>query len=394
VRQVGHGQHSRIRVYNLETKRVLAGIGANGIDIDDFNAKNTLFLYEPGVSKESIPLTSLRTIATVSPYLNRYNEYSKQPFVVFTHMPKYSLVELLDIGREMREDPDNADIPADLHDLYSDESIRRRYGKFGGSIRRVLPAMLGDEARHQVDLGRIVDDANVLSVRNSMKDMRQLTHSSSYLVQWTATKTLRNSSEIATDDVASDQFKPALWKYDFGELETGWASREAEHKLKLKFAELSLGEIREELRTIYATNPLDPLVASYFEAVAVHAFQEDRKLARKFGMEAQYCDMANDTLYYPPDPQFPGCEAYYKSEDGRLHLVQVKTYGQKSCTNGALASFLSRIGFPIQEPQPLSVELVYCRISSESDWLLKDGNYTKVSSYSYLFGALHEDRLC
>jgi hypothetical protein len=388
VRQVGHGD-STIKVYNLETRRVLVGISGINV-INKFNPENTLFLYEPGMSKESIRLTTLKTIATVSPYLDRYYEYSKQAFVVFTHMPKYSLVELLGIGREMREDPDNADMPADLHDLYSDVSIRRRYGKFGGSIRRVLPTFHGDERRHQADFDHIVDQANVLSVRNSMKDRRQLTDSSSYLVEWTATKTLRNSSEITTDDVASDQFKPALWKYDFGELETGWASREAEHKLKLKFAELSLGEIRDELRTIYAPNPLDPLVASYFEAVAVHAFQEDRKLARKFGMEAQYCDMANDTLYYPPDPQFPGCEAYYKSEDGRLHLVQVsKTYGQKSCTNGALASFLSKIRFPIQEPQPLSIELVYCRISSESDWLLKDGNNTKVSSYSYLFDALH-----
>jgi hypothetical protein len=384
VRQVDHGAAASVLIYNLVNKKVLAGITAN--DIQAFNPENTLYLYEPVTSKNAIPVTGLNTITTVSPNSDRYDEYSKKSMVVFTQMPKYSLVELLHIGREMRADPDNANHPENLEELYSDESIKSRYYKFGGSIRRVIPGISDDNVKHQREFEQVILRSNVGSVRNSMQDTQVLSHTSSYIVQWTAPKTLRDSSEIATTaDVSSEQFEPVKWQYNFRALETGWASPEAEHRIKLRFADLSLDEIRQELKGIYLKNGLDPLVASYFEIVAVHTFQEMRKLHRRFDMEAKYSDMAVDTLYYPPDTQFPACEAYYKSQDGRLHLLQAsKRVAQKSCTNGAFAQFLSRIEYPKQTPDPLSIELVYCRMSSESGWLLVDGQYTKVLLISFL----------
>jgi hypothetical protein len=384
VRQVDQGEAASVLIYNLVNKKVLAGIAAN--DIPALNPENTLYLYEPGSSKNEIPDTGLNTITTVSPNSDRYDEYSKNRMVVFTRMPMYSLVELLHIGREMRGDPDNANYPENLQALYSDENIKWRYRKFGGSIRRVLPSFSEDDDKHQDEFEQGIFTANVGSVRKSMETTRELSHTSRYIVQWTAPKTLRNSSDIAaTADVSSEQFEPVKWQYNFRLLETGWASPEAEHRIKLQFAELSLDEMRQELKGIYLKDRLDPLVASCFVIVAVRTFQEVRKLDRRFGREAKYSDMAVDTLYYPLDTQFPACEAYYKSQDGRLHVVQAsKRVAQKSCTNGAFAQFLSRIEYPKQSPDPLSIELVYCRMSSESDWLLVDGQYSKVLLVRFL----------
>jgi hypothetical protein len=280
VRQVDQGEAASVLIYNLVNKKVLAGITAN--DIEDLNSENTLHLYEPGSSKNEIPVTGLNTITTVPPNSDRYDEYSKNGMVVFTRMPMFSLVELLHIGREMRGDPDNANYPENLQELYSDESIKWRYRKFGGSIRRVLPSFSEDDNKHQDEFEQAIFTANVGSVRKGMETTRELSHTSSYIVQWTAPKTLRNSSDIATTAyVSSEQFEPVKWQYNFRLLETGWASPEAEHRIKLQFAELSLDEMRQQLKGIYLKDRLEPLIASCFVIVAVRTFQEVRKLDRR-----------------------------------------------------------------------------------------------------------------
>jgi hypothetical protein len=314
-------------------------------------------------------------VMSVSPNLVRYKEYLKRDHVSVRFMPTHSLPELLYIGSEMRNDPDNRGVGF-LQELHSSSNIRQRYGNYGGIIRRVLPNKPQRDAFHHRSLADAVSSLKIEDIDNGLRHSLELSLTRSYIVHWTAPKSLRNSTGNTTDDVASEDFKPVLWNWDFESLQTDWASPEAVLRLKLRFAALTREENRRELVRLCNPDSSSPMIPVLFESLALNCFVNARNLKRRFYSETLYTDMVVDTIYCPPDPQFPACEAYYKSKDGHLHLIQVsKPVGRKSCTNVAMSSFLSRVGYPKDIPQPSSIELIYCRKSEQSEWALIEGDY-------------------
>jgi hypothetical protein len=64
---------------------------------------------------------------------------------------------------------------------------------------------------------------------------------------------------------------------------------------------------------------------------------------------------------------------------GRLYWIQVsESVGKKSCTNGAIAAFLARLGYSIGIPEQSSIEIIYCRKSEQSEWILTERDYDQV----------------
>eukprot|EP01031_Cornospumella_fuschlensis_P037403 gene37403-45421_t len=170
----------------------------------ELDLSKTLYLFDTGPDENthSYPRTvDCQSLSTLSPLEQRYKGYVKQNSVKLLYMPLYKEDELVAIGLDMAK---QADLPADLVDMYTEDEISKRYQTFGGVLRTVLPKSALD---HRQALQRRKKALGESLKSNSRDALLAAVASSSEM------KVLSFSNSIAAMDVRMlDQDK-----YDFKE---------------------------------------------------------------------------------------------------------------------------------------------------------------------------------
>ena len=242
-------------------------------------------------------------LATCPPGVLRYKEFCKNGATKL-YMPLYSEAELLTIGQHMRQQPD---FPADMIELYSDESIRDRYAEYGGIIRHVLP-------QNQVYLEQLAFE----KVR-AMGD-----------IDW--------RKHLASPNIEKDSISDLVVQYKidaphFGELGFAFVNRNVESQARAYLENLNVRDMLFVLRNMRSMNALkfpsraifEDLVARYVVEGATPLFRralrassrDDTRFAPQLAALVEtevvsFDDMKMRTLYKPKMENFSFVDFYFK----------------------------------------------------------------------------------
>ncbi len=147
IRETLSGKGSTFTFYFMKEKRAFTTKDTAVDNMEYFNPEKVWWFIEPGSTLQPLPMSEgVPVFATVSPELIRYKGICKDAANQL-YMKTYTLNELLVIGRHMRPH-----LSSELQEIYTDEDIKMRYEKYGGTIRRVLPVDLRAIVKHSREL--------------------------------------------------------------------------------------------------------------------------------------------------------------------------------------------------------------------------------------------------
>eukprot|EP01031_Cornospumella_fuschlensis_P034062 gene34062-41230_t len=392
VRQLGE---DKWHVLFLREKLQYTGdlnVGRLGL-FDELDLSKTLYLFDTGPEekKDSYPKTvNCQSLCTLSPLEQRYKGYVKQNRAIEYFMPLYREDEMVAIGLDMAK---QADFPADLAGMYTEDEISKRYQILGGVLRTVLPS---SAAEYDSALKRRTIAVDSLRNRAPLEALNSISS-----VSEMQDKALSNS--IALMDVPlTDDGKYRFKEYIVSPL------AELREKLRDYVKQLTLGEkmdmlisaektgafnnaiscrmayqdIIYELLTSEAKSKAEANISLSWSAreaawgfgdgealatkekgpgaVNVNASVEGDHLASKptwrplnlpaFRRYARWNDMTWDTLQplllvFPSDENYPFIDLFYKDIDDTLVVIQV-WFGLASYTKdisaAALRTFLEK----------------------------------------------------
>ena len=116
--------------------------------LHSMKVEKALYLMEPALTDLEPVVSRISTIITVSPDVKHFKEFQKCVSAVKLYMPIWTLDELLTVG----EDIHAHSVHAHIKQLFTRNEIAKRFKRFGGTFRHVLPSeegLLMDNERYQ-----------------------------------------------------------------------------------------------------------------------------------------------------------------------------------------------------------------------------------------------------
>jgi hypothetical protein len=130
-----------------------------------FNPETSLYLFEPGTQKDKEPYfeeLDIATLATVSPDRRRYKEFCKNRGIKM-YMPVWTKDDLITAGQYLLK---NKDVPNQLEEYYSSDSIAARFNEYNGIFRHVLPIQIEQIHNLTKERKRAIQEADIKSILN------------------------------------------------------------------------------------------------------------------------------------------------------------------------------------------------------------------------------------
>ena len=324
IRQEGT---SAMMIYDLETYEVeRVTTDFQGL-LRCFDPKTSLYLMEPGESKEEPHFVSLQipTLTTCSPDIARYKEFCKNGGVEF-FLPTFELDELLSIGKFML---DHNLVPEDMVREYTPEKIKGRFLEFGGIFRHVLPNSMqylhGIRRRQR----KAIADANLeILLRSGDMERSDVSH---FLMQYKVQRT----GDMRYGEIVSDFVSPEVVKG----LHARWIGVDLMDKVQTLQKNDESGYLQAVCPKLF-----EDVVANLLFEGKIKELPKLEKIQR--GNYPEYDNMEVNVLYVPLNTSFPFVEMFYKSEDGPLNVFQLtrQENGQKLAKETAIGKFLEKVG--------------------------------------------------
>ena len=248
-------------------------------------------------------------------------------------MPEWTKDELLAVARDMRE---HGNLTAEQEDLFVDEEVVRRFDKFGGIIRTVLPSSKDVAETHDMDLDAAIENANVRSLMiDGVFDMQR---DCSYLLHFNAPRVASRGGRAFRVRGGGEGVK--------------LASPYVREKLRKKMAAVAL----EDLASLLIARSNNPGSRHYRFNGLDQTFEQfvAKSLLKGVKWKQQWVHGGDDgsehfspivspdmdetspkvetmcckKLYYPNKDNYPFVDMLYKGADGLVVGIQV-TYGSK-----------------------------------------------------------------
>ncbi len=206
-------QDSCFTFYFLKEKKAFLINKLPSFWYESFNRDKVLWMIEPGLTLKPVGShrPNIPILATVSPDPIRYYEITKDVANTL-YMKPYTLNELLTIGNHMLPS-----LPSELIDLYTPDQITKRFHKYGGIIRRVLPQSIGSIRYDEKKLKKAIASTN--KVRDFISQVQlqwnsdELTELGSYLVQLSPLLTTGNPIVFNEEGITDIEFSISVSQF-------------------------------------------------------------------------------------------------------------------------------------------------------------------------------------
>jgi hypothetical protein len=348
-------------IYDIENRKAQEIKGISSSVLDCFDPKTSLYMMEPGRTKDVEPFyeyLQIPTLITVSPGVSRYKEFNKNGGN-FVYMPCCNKKELRAMGAYLLK---NKCVPSALETEYSPEKISKRYSQFGGIIRHVLPSSLGSMQTTLTNRKRalISCDVHALIVSGDIEH----TNVSHYIMQFHVART---GGKLAFSQ------EPVL----------NFVSEDVRNELKNKLFEASLEDKILTLIRNDETGFMPDVCPKLYERVICDLLRigvEWSCVTRSFTDIVQMQDPVNfklkldgiehgevptfemmrpNILYYPSNPIFEFADILYKTPKGVLAIINVTREKTKKVMHmSALAKLYKRLNMSKEDIRRVKIVLV------------------------------------
>jgi hypothetical protein len=408
-----------LEIYQQSSDQVHEIIPDSRVIFRYLDKEKSLYLMEPEVTKREPYPTEIPTLITVSPDTSRYKEFAKNGGVAY-YMPCYTQDELVAIGKYLRE---NNRVPEGMENKYQEDAIKKRFYKYGGIIRHVLP-----QDQYQLDETEAAQSQAISDVASQIGIGRILTSStledpqvSHFIAQYEVPRETKGKKirfkrpplNFVSEGVA-DQLRDSISRVSsevaiktlIRNDETGFMS----HLCPLLYENLlydlitSAKGLKCQRRMLKLDSDETSKVKDRKRSQSDGWVDYELKLDSAIrGSSPPYSEMAINTLYYPTKVNFPMAEFFYKKEDGTLVAFQVTRQNKppKLITQFVVDKFLGEVKFPKDQistklelvliPSPIRADQMYFKQDKrkKGNLLIKDYTILKIDpAYDRMIGGV------
>jgi hypothetical protein len=323
IRQVGT---SNMTIFDIENRTAENAIDVSGMLLECFEPESSLYLMEPGWSREEPHYEMLRipTLATVAPDPVRYKQFLKNGGDD-VYMPAFIEKELQAIGAYLLSK--KGCVPPKLRHIYTPESISQRYKQFGGIIRHVLPSSPESLQRSeseqkqaitncragdiltQLDIGPSTVSHFIMLYNVARKGDFAFCHPELQFVSEDVKKALDN----IWSEASVDEMRIGLLRND----DTGFLAEQCPKIYELLIAKLLLKGVHWKQFTrsfvkdgnLVGTQDISDFYLKLIDMVE--------------GEPPPFAEMMPNVLYFSLNPNYPFAEMMYKTDENKLVIIQI-----------------------------------------------------------------------